>query len=155
LFYFIDEAQLLEAINTPIVVHVIQLALTPVFLLGGVGAILNVLIARLARIVDRYHELDHIETVETNSEAYVHERGRLAERLRLIHKAIGLCTVCALLVCLSIIALFSGAELGVNLSRAISLLFIIAILVLTGGLVCFLREIAIATQLINADQYYR
>lgn len=34
--------------------HVIQLAVAPVFLLSGVGAILAVLINRLGRIVDRY-----------------------------------------------------------------------------------------------------
>jgi len=36
--------------------HVIQLAVGPVFLLSGIGAILAVLTNRLARVVDRYVE---------------------------------------------------------------------------------------------------
>ena len=39
--------------------HVIQLAVAPVFLLSGVGAILAVLINRLGRIVDRYRFLEN------------------------------------------------------------------------------------------------
>jgi len=35
------------------VAHAIQLAVAPVFLLSGVGVVLSVLTARLARIVDR------------------------------------------------------------------------------------------------------
>jgi len=38
--------------------HVIQLAVAPVFLLTGVGAILSVLINRLARVVDRFRTLE-------------------------------------------------------------------------------------------------
>jgi len=38
--------------------HVIQLAVAPVFLLTGVGAILAVLINRLGRIIDRYRVLE-------------------------------------------------------------------------------------------------
>ena len=39
--------------NISNVSHVIQLAVAPVFLLTGIGAILSVLISRLGRIVDR------------------------------------------------------------------------------------------------------
>ena len=44
---------MLIAAVTPSVVHVIQLAVAPVFLLSGVGVILTVLTNRLARIIDR------------------------------------------------------------------------------------------------------
>ena len=49
---------MIDASNTiPTVTYVIQQALTPVFLLTGVGAILNVLTGRLVRAVDRYRSL--------------------------------------------------------------------------------------------------
>jgi len=35
------------------VAHVIQVALTPIFLLSGIAALLNVFSARLARVADR------------------------------------------------------------------------------------------------------
>jgi hypothetical protein len=38
--------------------HVIQLAVAPVFLLAGVGAILNVMANRLSRIIDRARVLE-------------------------------------------------------------------------------------------------
>ena len=42
----------------PTVAHVIQMAVAPVFLLTGVGAILTVLTNRLARIIDRARILE-------------------------------------------------------------------------------------------------
>ena len=136
--------------NIPTVAHVIQQALTPVFLLGGVGAILNVLTGRLARAVDRFRFFSETETNE--SETYAEEILALPIRVRLIHWAISACTVCALFVWMSIVTLFLGAELGLNLSRVISVLFSSAILALTGGLLCFLREITLATGVIEVNK---
>lgn len=136
--------------NIPTVAHVIQQALTPVFLLGGVGAILNVLTGRLARAVDRYRFLSTMNEDECGT--YCEEIIILPIRVHLIHWAISLCTVCALFVCVSIVTLFLGAELGLNLSRVISALFIAAILALTGGLFCFLREITLATGAIEINK---
>src|SRR6478609_2891429 len=39
------------------IAHLISLAIAPVFLLAGIGSILNVLAARLARVVDRARRL--------------------------------------------------------------------------------------------------
>lgn len=129
--------------NIPTVAHVIQQALTPVFLLSSIGAILNMLTGRLARAVDRFRVLNQMDSSE--AETLFDEKRTLPVRVRLIHWAIGLCTVSALFVCISVVTLFLGAELGLNISRAISVLFIAAILALTGGLFCFLREITLAT----------
>ena len=41
------------------VAQVIQLAVAPVFLLAGVGALLNVLTSRLSRIIDAFHKLEN------------------------------------------------------------------------------------------------
>ena len=43
--------------NLITVAHVIQLAVAPVFLLTGIGAILSVLTGRLGRLVDRFRVL--------------------------------------------------------------------------------------------------
>lgn len=129
--------------NVPIVAHVIQQAVAPVFLLTGVGAILSVLINRLARVVDRYRSLnDAGEDVRTSHKK---EIDTLSRRARLIHWAISFCTVCALFICIVIAALFVGSETGIDPSGTISMLFIAAMLALISGLLCFLREIALAT----------
>jgi len=73
------------------------------------------------------------------------EMAMLSRRRILIHRAITLCSVCALLVCVVIATLFLASEFGVDPSRLVALLFVTAMLSLIGGLVCFLREIALAT----------
>jgi len=129
--------------NVTIVAHVIQQAVAPVFLLTGVGAILSVLTSRLARVVDRFRSLsDASEVVRT---AHTKELETLSRRARLIHWAISLCTICALFICIVIAALFVGSETGIDPSGTISILFIAAMLALISGLLCFLREIALAT----------
>jgi len=133
------------------VVHVIQLAVAPVFLLTGVGAILSVLVARLGRIVDRLRVLSNLpsgisDEVRAAGDA---ERLKLTRRGRLIHWAISLCTTCALLICAVIAMLFIGALLSVNVSGVIAFMFILAMLALILGLVNFLREIYLATDSVH------
>ena len=126
--------------------HVIQLAVAPVFLLTGVGAILSVLINRLARVVDRFRalECELLKAKETAAGAIKDEMNLLSQRARMIHWAIGLCTSCALFVCLVIGLLFLGSMIEMRLSTPISILFIVAMLALVVGLLCFLREITLA-----------
>jgi hypothetical protein len=57
--------------------------------------------------------------------------------------------VCALFICIVIAALFIGSESGKDPSGTIAAFFIAAMLALTTGLLCFLREIALATGSIN------
>lgn len=142
---FID---IMDAIaNIPTVAHAIQQAVAPVFLLTGIGAILGVLTNRLGRTVDRFRRLNEHDHAE--HENHREEMRTLSLRARWIHWAISLCTVSALCVCLSIAALFIGVELGIDLSGTVSLLFVAAMLALTIGLLCFLREITLATGIIE------
>lgn len=138
------------AANIPTVAHVIQQAVAPVFLLTGVGAILAVLTNRLARVVDRFRMLNNSNGDELI--AHKNEMATLSRRARWIHWAISLCTVCALFICIVIAALFVGSEMGIDPSGAISMLFIAAMLALITGLLCFLREIALATGNIEVSE---
>jgi Protein of unknown function (DUF2721) len=125
----------------------IQLSIAPVFLLTGVGAILGVLTNRLARIVDRSRVL--AERFHENPETMMHlehDLQLLAARARLVNRAIGLCTLGALLVCLVIVALFVSAIADAHLGQVIALAFTAAMLALIGGLVHFLRETYLATR---------
>jgi len=128
------------------VAHVIQLAVAPVFLLTGVGAILGVLVNRLGRVVDRFRTLESgLVAAATAQPGYAVEMEILSRRARMIHWAIGLCTGCALLVCIVIAALFVSSVTTADLSGVVAALFIAAMLTLVAGLLCFLREIALAT----------
>jgi Protein of unknown function (DUF2721) len=128
--------------------EVVRLAVAPVFLLSGVGVTLTLLVGRLARVVDRARALEQGESNTHESE--LHELGgrlsTLEQRARLLGRAIALCTVCALLVAMVVVALFLGALLNIRLAFLISMLFIIAMLSFIGGLSLFLREVFVATR---------
>jgi hypothetical protein len=129
------------------IAHVIQLAVAPVFLLAGVGATLNVLASRLSRIVDRARPMeDRLRTAEAAEADDLRRRLRvIAQRATLINRALTLCVVCALLVSLVVIGLFTSAALAIDLSLVIGLMFVAGMLSLTLALIFFLREVFIAT----------
>jgi hypothetical protein len=133
--------------DIPTIAHVIQQAVAPVFLLTGIGSILGVLTSRLSRTVDRFRNLN--EPNVDLSEIMLTEMRTLSTRARWTHAAITLCTISALCICLSVAAMFVGVELAVDLSSTVSMLFIAAMLTLIVGLLCFLREIWLATGVIE------
>jgi hypothetical protein len=123
--------------------HVIQLAITPVFLLTAVGTLINVLVNRLGRSVDRRRALtaalEHVEGQVADT-----ARGELTyvqRRVRLIYSAILLAVLCALLICLLIAIAFIDALITTNLAQLVAILFVLAMLALIGSLALFLREI--------------
>ncbi len=136
--------------NLTNVAHVIQLAVAPVFLLTGIGAILSVLTGRLGRQVDRFRVLTETDTVLPPNQS--RELTILAVRAAWVHWAITLCTASALFVALVIGALFVGAVVNINPSRIVSILFIVAMTSLIIGLGCFLREISLSVHIFDVNQ---
>ncbi len=129
--------------SIPTVAHAIQQSVAPVFLLTGVASLLGVLANRLGRIVDRYRLLRALPAAQQSQHGP--EMQLLQRRSRLIHLAIRYCTICALLICVVISLLFIGVELGSDLSAAVAALFIAGMISLITALICFLREISLAT----------
>jgi hypothetical protein len=72
------------------IAQAIQLALTPVFVLVGIGNFMNVLTARLARIVDRSRHLqgEHVVTQGPDHDLLVDELRLIDARIKLINRAI-------------------------------------------------------------------
>jgi F0F1-type ATP synthase assembly protein I len=129
--------------NVPIA-QLIQLAVTPIFLLSGVGVILGVLTNRLARVVDRARRLEDALREGRNRDELEPQLAALGRRARIMNRAITLSTICALLVALVVVTLFLSAFLDFDLSTPIALMFIFAMLSLIGALLMFLREVVIA-----------
>lgn len=130
------------------VVSFIQLAIAPVFLLTGVGAMLGVLTSRLGRIIDRARGLEsrYQVSVDKLERLRLHADMKfLSRRARLVSWAISSCTSCSLFVSLIIVTLFVEALLDVHLRGVVPLLFIVAMLAFIFGLLLFLREIYLAT----------
>jgi hypothetical protein len=128
--------------------EVVRTAVAPVFLLSGVGVTLTMLTNRLARVVDRARVLENSESATHELDMNdLHRRLQtLAVRARLLGRAITLCTFCALLVSMVVVALFVGAFVNLHLSRIIAVLFIVAMVSFIGGLLLFLREVFVATR---------
>jgi hypothetical protein len=126
---------------------VIRLAVAPVFLLTGVGTMLAVITGRLARVVERARAIEGRADAVAPAEraALLAPLATIAARARLLNIAITLLTLCALLVSMVVITLFLGAFFDFPLARIIALLFIAAMLSFVGALLCFLREVFIAT----------
>lgn len=137
--------QNIESLST--VAHVIQLAVAPVFLLTGIGAILSVLAMRLGRIVDRFRILN--ESHDRHHAHVLAEMKILSDRSDWVHWAITLCTVSALLVALVIATLFVGTGVKFDTAHWVSPMFVLAMIALIFGLICFLREIYLSTHTIE------
>ena len=133
--------------QVPGIAHVIQLAVAPVFLLTAVGATLGVFTNRLTRIVDRARYIEGLaEHPDPAQQAHWNaDLALLIRRSRLINRELTLSTTCGLLVSLVVVALFLGATANIELSRVIAFLFIAAMAAFIAALLCFLREIFIAT----------
>ena len=129
------------------IANAIDLAVAPVFLLTGIGALLGVMTNRLGRVIDRARLLEGRldKAVPEDVAGLTANLGILSRRARLINVAITCCTMAALLICSSIALLFSGSFVHFNITYPVALLFILAMVLLVIGLLWFLREIFIAT----------
>lgn len=129
------------------IAHVIALAVAPVFLLTGIGAILAVMTNRLGRIIDRARVLEErLERAAPESIAGLRaDLAVLSRRAKWISAAITLCTATALLICTVIAVLFLGASLHFDTRISVTILFVAAMASFFLGLLLFLREIFLAT----------
>ena len=139
------------------ITQAIQLAIAPVFLLTAVGTIINALMGRLARAVDRRRVIEElIEDVEgERREQLLLELELLARRTALVLWSIALAVLCALLVCLLIGTAFVGAILFLDLSRTVALLFIAAVVALTACMLLFMREVFLAALSVHQSVWPR
>ena len=133
--------------SIPIIQHAIQLAVAPVFLLGGVAGLLGVMAGRLARIIDRARDLEQ-RWAGMDEKALARARTEipyLERRRHLASWSINLCTGAALLVCIVIVTLFFEEFFGMDLKWLAGAQFVGAMIALLGGLTSFLREVYLAT----------
>ena len=130
------------------IAHLIQVALTPIFLISAIGVTLNVLTSRLARIVDRARALEHRadEALQPANGSSLHGKLALLERrARWIYSAITLITLSALFIALVVVMLFVNAFLRWDLSVFIACMFILSMATLAAALLAFLIEVRVAT----------
>jgi len=129
------------------IAHVIQVAVAPVFLLSGIGAMLGVFVARLGRIIDRSRILnERLGNASKDCSPQIHhELAMLSRRSRLMDRASVLATAAGCFVCLVIVALFVDYLFGYDQSVPVAALFLLSMLCFIGAFGYFLREVLLAT----------
>ena len=130
------------------ITEIMQTAVTPVFLLAGIGALLNVMTGRLGRIIDRLRYLQsYLSRVNAHDqEIILLNRKRLIFRTRFINTSIFFCAVSGLIVCIVIGSLFVGGIYQILLDSFISFAFILCMICLILSLIFLIFEILYATR---------
>ncbi|MCW5220733.1 DUF2721 domain-containing protein [Verminephrobacter aporrectodeae] len=137
-------------LDSSAITHGIQLAVAPVFLLTAVAGMIGAVASRLARIIDRARVVE--DRAGADPELLARAHGELAElrlRGRLANGCIGLLTLCAFLIGVTIILLFLGETTDFQGSRLAVAGFLAGVLSFLLALVCFLAETLLATRLLN------
>ena len=136
------------------IAHIIQTALTPVFLLSGIAALLNVFATRLARVSDRCHATTLAMDGATGA-----SRQQLEERFRFLHRRSVLLDAAVLLgtagggsTCAAALLLFLGSLRDSRVAGLLYLAFGLALLCTAGALTAFLVEVLVASRGMRARQ---
>ncbi|WP_213979175.1 DUF2721 domain-containing protein [Sphingomonas sp. dw_22] len=132
----------------------IQAAIAPVFLLAGIGAFLNVMVGRLARIVDRARVIEQLHPRFTGPEhdRHVWELRIIDRRISVINNAIFLCTASALAICFVVALMFVSRLGNLHVGSLVALAFIVSMLLLMAGLIYFLVEVRMSLRAIHVRQ---
>tara|TARA_B100000678_G_scaffold282578_1_gene281679 strand:+ start:349 stop:810 length:462 start_codon:yes stop_codon:yes gene_type:complete len=133
------------------VAETISTAIAPVFLLAGIGAILNVLAGRLSRIVDRVRALEMLHPASSGPEheRHVWELRLLDRRITLINNALFLCVISGILICSVVALLFVAVLSDLHLGQVVAVAFITSMLLLIGGLSLFLVEVRVSVHALH------
>lgn len=134
------------------VTHGIQLAVAPVFLLTAVAGMIGSVAGRLARIIDRARVLeDRIEAAPSSNPmaSAFSELKQLRLRGALVNACIALLTFCAIMIGLTIMALFLGETTEWQIFRIATILFLSGVTCFLLALLCFLTETLIATRMLK------
>jgi len=129
----------------------IQAAIAPVFLLAGIGAFLNVMVGRLARIVDRARNIEQLHPRSTGHEhdRHVWELRIIDRRISVINNAIFLCTASALAICVVVALMFVSRLANLHVGLWVAVAFILSMLLLMAGLIYFLVEVRMSLKAIH------
>jgi hypothetical protein len=131
----------MDASNLETASHVVQLALTPVFLLSGVAALVNVFATRLGRVSDQADKLADQDRDHPDHEIKLK---LLRWRSRALDGAVMLAALAGASTCAAALVLFVGSIRGSTGASLLFLLFGGAIVLTMAALACFVLEMVLA-----------
>lgn len=125
--------------------EIVRLSLAPGFLLAAIGAVMNVIMARLIWVADRIERLaDRIEADET--ERNIRELSWLGRRRQLAQSSVMFATAAALTICVVIALLFVSAFIKPQIGSVIAFAWIATMIFLITALVLFVAETMVAAK---------
>jgi Protein of unknown function (DUF2721) len=128
--------------NLEAAAHVVQLALTPVFLLSGTATLLSVFSARLARVADRVDSLSEDPNDPLRNELLA----LLRRRTHVLDTAVVLSALAGGLTCVTVLVLFLGEVRGTTAARFLFLSFGSAIILTMASLAAFTTEMLLSAR---------
>jgi hypothetical protein len=127
---------------------IVQVALTPVFFLTAIAALLNVFSTRLGRVADHVDRMaEDLETADANRLALLTvQLAYLRRRSHLLDTAVVLAAIAGIAICCAGFALFLGALREKAAAPILVFLFGTGLLCTIGALAVFLIEMLMASR---------
>jgi Protein of unknown function (DUF2721) len=133
-----------QSIATPLetIAHIIQVALTPVFLLSGIATLLNVFSTRLARVADRVDQVTQAmdDADEDQLGSLTDELAHLNRRSVALDSAVILAALGGAATCAAVLTLFVGALRDSTVASILFFLFGLAVVCALGAIGAFTVE---------------
>ncbi|GAB0118326.1 DUF2721 domain-containing protein [Acidisoma sp. 7E03] len=127
--------------------HIVQVALTPIFLLTGVGTLLNVFNTRLARVSDHNQHLGELLRAgpDAQTKAWLERHhGRLQRRLMALDAAVALTAIAGAATCGTAFILFLGSLRDHSVVSWLVISFGIALVCVVLALLAFVIDTVLA-----------
>jgi hypothetical protein len=135
------------------VAHIIQVALTPVFLLSGIATLLNVFSTRLARVADQVAAASQalVGADATQAAALTARLAYLQRRSLALDIAVVLGAVGGAATCGAVLTLFVGAVRDATVASVLFGMFGLAVACALGAIIAFTVEMLMASVGIRAE----
>lgn len=127
--------------------HIVQVALTPIFLLTGVGTLLNVFNTRLARVSDHNQHLGELLRADPDDETrpwLERHAARLQRRLWALDAAVALTAIAGAATCGTAFILFLGSLQDRSVVSWLVISFGVALICVVLALVAFVADTVLA-----------
>lgn len=131
--------------STPKVQQIVALSLAPAFLLSGIGAIMNVMMARMIWIAGRIDRIDD-RIADGRHDPADPERPWLLARRQAMQRAVMVSTGSAASISVVITLLFLSAYVETRLGTVIVVAWVLTMVLLIVGLGFFFRETRLAAR---------
>jgi hypothetical protein len=134
------------------VVHIMQVSLTPVFLLSGIATLLNVFSTRFARVADQVDAAAKLmEGADVAAAALLSQRlAHLHRRSLALDAAVALGATGGALTCATVLALFLGEAGGFGIAAVLFVSFGLAIACTLAAIGAFTAEMFMASRHVRA-----